>query len=76
MARVATWVNQRHQEVLRAFVKTGTTLRNSGAPELLNYRTWLHRVWCALVVSPVPDLPDGVSEVQRFAREVQGLATC
>ena len=48
---------------LRQPVKTGTTLRNSGVPELLNYRTWLHHVWCALVVSLVPDLLNGDSEV-------------
>ena len=47
-------------------VKTGTTPRNSGILELLSYGTWLHRVWCALVVSPVPDLPNKVSEFQRF----------
>ena len=59
-------------------VKTGTTPRNSGVPELLNYGTWLHRVWCALVVSPVPDFAEwsfGGSEVRpRSARLSNVLA--
>ena len=65
-----------HSDGKQQCVKTGTTPRNSGVPELLGYGTWLHRVWCTLVVSPVPDLLNGVSEVPRFAQGVQGLATC
>ena len=59
-------------------VKTGTTPRNSGVPELLSYGTWLHRVGCTLVVSPVPDFAErsfGGSEVRpRSARLSDMLA--
>ena len=62
----------------RPIVKTGTTLRNSGVLELLSYGTWLHRVWCTLVVSPVPDFAErsfGDSEIRpRSARLSNMLA--
>ena len=60
-------------------VKTGTTPRNSGVPELLNYGTWLHRVWCALVVSPVPDFAEqsfGGSEVRPRSARLSNVLAC
>ena len=54
-------------------VKTGTTLRNSRVLELLNYRTWLH---CALVISLVPDLSNGGSEVRPRNVRLSDVLAC
>ena len=56
--------------------KTGTTLRNSRVLELLSYGTWLHRVWCTLVVSPVLDLPNGGSEICPRSARLSDVLAC
>ena len=63
----------------RDCVKTRTTLRNSGVLELLSYGTWLHCVWCALVVSPVPDFAErsfGGSEVRPRNARLSDVLAC
>ena len=49
-------------------VKTGSTPRGNSESQsyLMMFRTWLHRVWCALVsiVLSVPELVGGLEKVR------------
>ena len=50
-------------ELKGATVKTRSTLRNSRVRSYLTEEHWLHRMWCALVNSLVPDLRSRGAEI-------------
>ena len=57
-------------------VKTGSTPRNSRVRSYLTEGRWLHRMWCALVDSQVPDLSSRGAEVVRRMQDLARRLIC
>ena len=49
---------------------------NSGVRSYLTEGRWLHRMWCTLVDSQVPDLRSGGTEVVRRMQDLARRLIC